>query len=166
LRRFIQIFFFYEHCSHFTVKTLSSLADTIDLSVLCRLESILAPVEIGLLCGTNIDHLGSSLDLASLLLEKIPTLCNNKPLGVFGVGGVGMYLGSNLNMFVDFFVDDDPLKQSKSLYDIPIISLDQVPENSLVIVAFNNPELSFQMRNILLSRRPELEFICLPDHSE
>jgi hypothetical protein len=63
---------------------------------------------------------------------------------------------------LSFYVDDDPAKQGTRFADCPIISVGEIPEGSVVIVAFNNPEASFKMCERLKQARPEIDFIAPP----
>ena len=77
-----------------------------------------------------------------------------------------MWLGTMLKGRLSFHVDDDPAKQGILFVECPIIGVGEIPEDSVVIVAFNNPEASFQMCERLKQTRPEINFVAPPRISQ
>jgi len=71
-------------------------------------------------------------------------------------------LGAALKGRLSFFVDEDPAKQGATFAECPIISVPEIPEESVVVVAFNNPEASRSMCERLKQVRPEINFVAPP----
>ena len=68
-------------------------------------------------------------------------------IGIFGVNGAGMWLGAVLKGQLSFYVDEDPAKQG-TFAECPIIGVSEIPKDSVVIVAFNNPVASRKCANV------------------
>jgi len=85
-----------------------------------------------------------------------------RPIGIFGVNGAGMWLGAVLKGQLSFYVDEDPAKQGTEFAECPIIGVSEIPEDSVVIVAFNNPAASRSMCERLKRIRPEINFVAPP----
>jgi SAM-dependent methyltransferase len=159
-------FFFLEHCSHFTEKSLNVVSALAGLSILHRLEGVLGLIEIGFVAQRSEKHRSvtpiEAIEWAQSLPEFIRGYATQKPIGIFGVNGAGMWLGTMLKGRLSFYVDDDPAKQGTRFADCPIIGVSEIPEDSVVIVAFNNPEASFKMCERLKRTRPEIDFVAPP----
>jgi SAM-dependent methyltransferase len=159
-------FFFLEHCSHFTAKSLNVVAALAGLSILNRLEGVLGLIEIGFVSQRSEKHQSvtpiEAIQWANSLPEFIRGLGKQKHVGIFGVNGAGMWLGTVLKGQLSFYVDDDPAKQGTTFAECPIVGVSEIPEDSVVIVAFNNPEASYKMCERLKQARPEINFIAPP----
>jgi SAM-dependent methyltransferase len=159
-------FFFLEHCSHFTEKSLNVVSALAGLSILSRLQGVLGLIEIGFVAQRSEKYRSvtpiEAIRWAQLLPEFIRGYATHQQIGIFGVNGAGMWLGTMLKGQLSFYVDDDPAKQGTRFADCPIISVGEIPEGSVVIVAFNNPEASFKMCERLKQARPEIDFIAPP----
>jgi SAM-dependent methyltransferase len=159
-------FFFLEHCSHFTAKSLNVVSALAGLSILNRLEGVLGLVEIGFVSQRSEKHQSvtpiEAIQWAKSLPEFIRGHGKQKQVGIFGVNGAGMWLGTVLKGQLSFYVDDDPAKQGTTFAECPIVSVSEIPEDSVVIVAFNNPEASYKMCERLKQARPEINFIAPP----
>lgn len=159
-------FFFLEHCSHFTEKTLNVLSAFAGISILERMEGALGPIEIGFI-GKNANRETQINPLTAIswtdsLPRHILNNSENENIGIFGLNGVGMWLGAILKSKISFFVDDDPNKQGAKFCEIPIVSVKEIPKGSLVVVAFNNPEASIKMLERLRTLRPDITYLSPP----
>jgi SAM-dependent methyltransferase len=159
-------FFFLEHCSHFTEQSLNVVSALAGLSIVNRLDGVLGSVEIGFVSRrsetsgsvTAMDAIRWSMSLP----EFIRGHGNAKQIGVFGVNGAGMWLGTVLRGRLSFYVDEDPAKQGAEFAGCPIIGVGDIPEGAVVVVAFNNPEASRKMSERLKRMRPEIDFVAPP----
>jgi SAM-dependent methyltransferase len=156
-------FFFLEHCSHFTENSLNVVSALAGLSILNRLEGVLGLTEIGFVSRRSEEHRSvtpiEAIQWAESLPEFIRRYGQQKQVGIFGVNGAGMWLGTVLKGQLSFFVDDDPAKQGTTFADCPIIGINEIPEGAVVMVPFNNPEASRKMCERLRQARPEINFI-------
>ncbi|MFL9880041.1 methyltransferase domain-containing protein [Herbaspirillum rhizosphaerae] len=160
-------FFFLEHCSHFTESSLNTLAAFSGLSIVDRMEGVLGSIEIGFIAKDakrkpEVNPV-SAIAWANALPPYILENKKQRTLGVFGLNGVGMWLGAMMKGDISFFVDDDPAKQGSTFAECPIISVTDIPTDSVVIVAFNNPSSSIKMSERLAKLRPDIEFISPPN---
>lgn len=157
-------FFFLEHCSHFTAHTLEVLATLADLKITKRLGGVVSPTEIGFVAkradDTNQIDAAQAIAWAQTLPPFIRQNSKGRRVGIFGVNGAGMWLGAALKGEIHFFVDDDPSKQGHKFADIQIIGVGDIPQDSIVFVAYNNPEASQKMCDKLKNRRPDAEFLA------
>ncbi|ARN83227.1 hypothetical protein B1812_21485 [Methylocystis bryophila] len=160
-------FFFLEHCSHFTARTLNIVASLAGLSIINTLEGLISPTEIGFV-GRQAEQKPSqsaaleAIRWAQALPNFIRAFAKDKAFGVFGVNGAGMWLGAALKGKLSFFVDDDPSKQGSRFAGCPILSVDEIADGALVFVPYNNPEASLEMCTKLKKRRPEVAFVAPP----
>jgi SAM-dependent methyltransferase len=159
-------FFFLEHCSHFTEKSLNVVSALAGLSIVNRLDGALGLVEIGFVSQrsekANPVTPVEALQWAQSLPDFIRGYGRERQIGVFGVNGAGMWLGTVLKGLLSFYIDDDPSKQGTEFAQCPIIAVGEIPEGSLVIVAFNNPEASVRMCQRLKRARPDIDFVAPP----
>ena len=159
-------FYFLEHCSHFTEKSLNVVSALAGLSILDRLEGVLGLTEIGFVSQRCERHQSvtpiEAIQWAELLPEFVRLQGNQSKIGIFGVNGAGMWLGTVLKGQISFYVDDDPAKQGTTFAECPIISVNEIPEDSVVVVPFNNPDASWKMCERLKRARPEINFIAPP----
>jgi 2-polyprenyl-3-methyl-5-hydroxy-6-metoxy-1,4-benzoquinol methylase len=156
-------FFFMEHCSHFTSETLNIAAAISGLRILNTLEGKLGTVEIGFLAEKYSEILDDAfepkIDYSEQLVNYINTFPREKKLGIFGLNGAGMWLSVICKGKISFIIDDNPLKQNSTFAGIPILSLDDSPPDSTVLVAYNNPKLSLEMLSKLEVRKPSINFV-------
>jgi len=159
-------FFFLEHCSHFTESSLNVVSALAGLSIVDRLEGKLGRIEIGFVSQRSERGKTASpveaIEWSQSLPEFIQAIGSNRKIGVFGLNGAGMWLGAALKGRLSFFVDEDPAKQGATFAECPIISVPEIPEESVVVVAFNNPEASRSMCERLKQVRPEINFVAPP----
>ena len=162
--------FFFEHCSHFTSSTLNLTLLSAGLNVIGTLREGLAPIEIGAIGKRPHNTLTNALTWSSKLpvriighIEKYNLSSDTERIGLFGVGGAGLYLSQAVSPMFSFLVDDDLNKQGKLHAGKPIISVQMIPNGGTVFVAFNNPEASMQMKTRLQGRRPDVHFVDFPE---
>ena len=159
-------FFFLEHCSHFTESSLNVVSALAGLSIVDRLEGKLGRVEIGFVSQRSEKAESASprqaVEWAQSLPEFIRGFGRQRKIGVFGVYGAGLWLGVVLKSQLSFYVDEDPLKQGTTFAECPILGVPEIPEGSVVVVAYNTPEASRQMCERLKQLRPEIDFVAPP----
>ncbi len=159
-------FFFLEHCSHFTESSLNVVSALAGLSIVNRLEGKLGRIEIGFVSQRSANGRSASpleaVEWSQSLPEFIRGFGRQRKIGVFGVNGAGMWLGVMLKGQLSFYVDEDPSKQGTTFAKLPIMGVAEIPEDSVVVVAFNNPEASRKMCERLKQLRPEIDFVAPP----
>ena len=159
-------FYFLEHCSHFTERSLNVVSALAGLSILDRLEGVLGLTEIGFVSRRSERHASVTPIQAIQWAESLPEFIRGhdkqRPIGIFGVNGAGMWLGTVLKGLISFYVDEDPAKQGTTFAECPIVSVKEIPEGAVVIVAINNPEASCKICERLKQTRPEISFIAPP----
>ena len=80
-------------------------------------------------------HIQARVDwLAGLLSTARHAASNASKLGVLGTAIAGSWMAGGLGERVDFFVEDDPNRQGRQHLDRPILSVDQIPSGSTIIV--------------------------------
>jgi SAM-dependent methyltransferase len=158
-------FFFLEHCSHFTESSLNVVSALAGLSIVNRLEGKLGRVEIGFVSQRSEKEQSASPVEAVEWSRSLPEFIRGfgrRKIGVFGVYGAGLWLGVVLKGQLSFYVDEDPLKQGTTFAECPIIGVAEIPEDSVVVVAFNTPDASRKMCERLKQLRPEIDFVAPP----
>ena len=168
-------FFLMEHCSHFTMPTLTDTLASAGLAVTHELMGI-AAIEIGVVAQKPAGIVrpayrnpAEAADQARLCLawaESLPDFVrsqgNGRPKGLFGVGGAGIWLGVLLRGEISFFVDEDPGKQGHEFAGCPILDLAGVPANATVFVTFNNPQASARIGQRLATKSDRVRFAVPP----
>jgi 2-polyprenyl-3-methyl-5-hydroxy-6-metoxy-1,4-benzoquinol methylase len=145
-------FYFMEHCSHFSQKTLNIAASLSGFKVLHNLEGRLGTVEIGFIARRNVSvssGIDSQIAYTKAQIDYINNFHGDGKLGVFGLNGAGMYLAVIHKTKIDFIVDENPAKQDSTFNGIPIISLKNIASGATILVSYNNPKLSAKMRDKL-----------------
>ena len=159
-------FYFWEHCSHFTPRSLNVVSSLVGLDIVNKMEGLLGTVEIGFIAKRSEKEYPAFAVEAVRWAQSLPgfirSQAKGKRINIFGVYGVGMWLGAMLKGELSFFVDDDPLKQGTRFAGCLIISVDEVPEGDTVFVAYNNPEASLKMCERLKLHRPGVNFLAPP----
>jgi len=159
-------FFFLEHCSHFTESSLNVVSALAGLSIVDRLKGKLGRVEIGFVAQHGEKGESASpveaVEWSQSLPEFIRGFGRQRKIGVFGVYGAGLWLGVVLKGQLSFYVDEDPLKHGTTFAECPVIGVAEIPEDSVVVVAFNTPEASRKMCERLQQLRPEIDFVAPP----
>jgi hypothetical protein len=82
-------------------------------------------------------------------------------VGIFGVGGSGIWLGKLFNKEIAFYVDEDPKKVGKVFCDIPIVGVAEITAGSTVYIALNTVAQSSALAARLQVTRPDVAFIVL-----
>lgn len=139
-----------DHLMHFTPRTLALIVERagfevqfIETSWITKELSLLAtPSEAG---QHNDDSLARFPELrkraASVAWLRATMECAlagaalGKPLGVFGTSIAATWVASFLGESVEFFVDEDPLRQNRSYMGRAVLSPSQVPPGSRVFLA-------------------------------
>lgn len=159
-------FFFLEHCSHFTERSLNVVSALAGLSIVDRLKGKLGRVEIGFVSQRSERRESASpaeaVEWAQSLPEFVRGVGRQRKIGVFGVYGAGLWLGVVLKGQLSFYVDEDPLKQGTTFAECPILGVAEIPKDSVVVVAYNTPEASRKMCERLKQLRPEIDFVAPP----
>ncbi len=166
-------FFILEHCSHFVPETLKYALNQAQLKVTHALEGLSA-IEIGFIAMVG-DEKPIAADCEVLrrdaleaiqwslkLLTFVRDNAQNKKIGLFGVGGAGVWLGTALRGVVDFYVDEDPGKQGQSFAGVPILHPDSVPSDGRLFVTFNTPQSAYQIGKRLSEKYRSLEILVSP----
>ena len=159
-------FFFLEHCSHFTESSLNVVSALAGLSIVNRLEGKLGRIEIGFVSQRS-EKGGSASPVEAIawsqsLPEFVRGYARQRKIGIFGLNGAGIWLGVVLKGQLSFYVDEDPSKQGATFAECPIVGVADIPKDSVVVVAFNNPEASAKMCQRLKQLRPEIDFVAPP----
>lgn len=159
-------FFFLEHCSHFTESTLNVVSALAGLGIVNRLQGKLGRIEIGFVAQRCEKAESASpveaIEWSQSLPEFVRCIGHGRRIGIFGLNGAGMWLGVMLKGRLSFYVDQDPSKQGATFAECPIIGVADIPVDSVVVVAFNNPEASREMCERLKKLRPEIDFVAPP----
>jgi hypothetical protein len=155
--------FFYEHCSHFTPQTLAYLSSLSGFSIYKNLDGFLSPIEIGFLARNAEEIIDGPLNNAmswiDTILEDMQKMRDGANIGVFGVGGAGLFIGPILGKSINFFVDDDPLKQGKLSMGIKILAVKEIESGAIVYVPFNNRIAAQTIQKRLSEVRPDVKFV-------
>jgi hypothetical protein len=103
-----------------------------------------------------------AIEWSQSLPEFVRGFGRERKIGIFGLNGAGMWLGVVLKGQLSFYVDEDPSKQGATFAECPIVGVADIPQDSVVVVAFNNPEASAKMCERLKQLRPEIDFVAPP----
>jgi 2-polyprenyl-3-methyl-5-hydroxy-6-metoxy-1,4-benzoquinol methylase len=168
-------FFLLEHCSHFTVETLSHTLNLAGLEVIREISDF-SPIEIGLVARRaqntvasapyDIHGIRKSVHQCLAWAESLPSLVRDnirgRKAGLLGVGGAGIWLGVYLRGEISFYVDEDPGKQGHSFAGCPIIKGSEVSPDAIVFVTFNNAQASERICARLSEAFPDKSFLAPP----
>jgi len=157
-------FFFLEHVAHFSKSTLNRLLTQNGFHCITTLEGQLGPVEIAFVGKKNKVVQPDEIGLMTVRIQemKIRIAEVTGVTGVFGVKGMGMYLASNPTT-VDYLLDDSPEMVGHHFNGKPIYSRELAPKDSVLFVAYNNPETSKKMSQTLQKSLPHLQVVDLFD---
>ena len=72
----------------------------------------------------------------TLMLAEAKKQSSSDSFGIFGTSVAATWIAGELGNEVDFFVDEDPGSKGKTHLSRPILTPDQVPQNSTVFLAF------------------------------
>ncbi|MBF0550751.1 MAG: class I SAM-dependent methyltransferase [Deltaproteobacteria bacterium] len=165
-----------DHCSHFSL-------DSLDIAVKQAgfeprtTTSHWIPKEIGLVAtpveevlkvilhpnwSSLVQSVEKSLDWLNRVADHATNTARNGRFGIFGTAIAGTWLAATLREEVNFFVDEDPLRQGKSHLGLPVLKLDQVPEDTSVYLAFPTQLADSIYRRLKISY-PALNLVRPPE---
>jgi len=135
-----------DHCSHFSVKTLGSFLMDAGFEVV-EIKSRLETRECWAICRQgnfeqnklSIDDttwLPESVEWINLVRNHAKSFSNKSSFGVFGTSINAIWLFGELELDVDFFVDEDVSRQHTKLFGRPVVSPEEVVEGSVVYLPF------------------------------
>jgi hypothetical protein len=136
-----------DHCSHFSVKTLSSFLMNAGFDVV-EIKSRIETRECWAICRPgkfehsqilSIDEttwLPESVQWINLVRDHAKSFSSNGSFGVFGTSINAIWLFGELELEVDFFVDEDVSRQHTRLFGRPVVSPEEVVEGSVVYLPF------------------------------
>ena len=136
-----------DHCSHFSVKTLGSFLMNAGFDVV-EIKSRLETRECWAICRPgNFEHneilsiddtiwLPESVEWINLVRDHAKSFSNKGSFGVFGTSINAIWLFGELELDVDFFVDEDASRQHTKLFGRPVVSPEEVVEGSVVYLPF------------------------------
>ncbi len=136
-----------DHCSHFSVETLSALIRAAGFEILVATNQWV-PKEITIVArptakpypftSVGFEHaqlLEHHLAWLSEVSAQARKESEEKKLGIFGTAIAGTWLWKELEGRAAFFVDEDPNRQGLQHYGLPILSPHKVPPESSVYLA-------------------------------
>jgi 2-polyprenyl-3-methyl-5-hydroxy-6-metoxy-1,4-benzoquinol methylase len=131
-----------DHCSHFSLESLNKLAIKSNLKILKSKNVIKKEISLILEKTDNNKYtqlVSSYFRNFELLASKIEglSLDKNPNLGIFGSSIAATLLFSRFRDKIKFFVDEDPYKVGNQHFNIPIISTEKIPADSIVIIPMN-----------------------------
>ena len=136
-----------DHCSHFSVKTLGSFLMNAGFDVV-EIKSRLETRECWAICRPgNFEHneilsiddttwLPESVEWINLVRDHAKSFSNKGSFGVFGTSINAIWLFGELELDVDFFVDEDASRQHTKLFGRPVVNPEEVVEGSVVYLPF------------------------------
>jgi 2-polyprenyl-3-methyl-5-hydroxy-6-metoxy-1,4-benzoquinol methylase len=136
-----------DHCSHFSVKTLGSFLMNAGFDVV-EIKSRLETRECWAICRpAKFEHskilsiddttwLPESVEWINLVRDHAKSFSNGGSFGVFGTSINAIWLFGELELDVDFFVDEDASRQHTRLFGRPVVSPEEVVEGSIVYLPF------------------------------
>lgn len=162
-----------DHCSHFTAATLVALVEMAGFQVEAIGDAVI-PKELTLIGRPALKgkalptrresglELGSrSLDWLRQVLAAARGYSSQPPFGLFGTAIAGTWLGGVLGDRVDFFVDEDRLRQGRYHLGRPILMPDEVPDGHSVYMALP-VEIAGPVYNRLQLARPSVHYVLPP----
>lgn len=139
-----------DHCSHFTVDTLSAFLTNSGFNIV-QIESRLETRECWAVCkkgklvqkekvqAKNTAWLEKSIDWISIVKTDAQKFAKEYSFGIFGTSINALWLFGELELDVNFFVDEDVSRQGTRLFGRPVISPSDVVEGSVVYLPFVPP---------------------------
>lgn len=144
----------YDHCSHFTPTTLGRLAELAGYTILQRTEPWLSK-EIGIILQKkqNNDIMPNKkeemklqknnyletilgIDWLKQLHAQLLEIALRGDIAILGTSIAGTWLATNCPYEIEYFVDEDVSKIGKLHLGIPILSLDKLPSETIVLLPF------------------------------
>jgi 2-polyprenyl-3-methyl-5-hydroxy-6-metoxy-1,4-benzoquinol methylase len=136
-----------DHCSHFSVPTLTLFLERAGFEVV-RIESRIETRECWAVCkpsktattsigaNPNTVWVGESVRWLNEVKNHASSLAKSKSFGIFGTSINALWLFGELELDVKFFVDEDPSRVGKKLYGRPVIEPSEVMPGSTVYLPF------------------------------
>ena len=136
-----------DHCSHFSVKTLGSFLMGAGFDVV-EVKTRLETRECWAICRPrkheyneilSIDDttwFPKSVEWIKMVRVHAESFSSRGSFGVLGTSINALWLFGELELDVDFFVDEDASRQHKKLFGRPVISPEEVVEGSVVYLPF------------------------------
>jgi 2-polyprenyl-3-methyl-5-hydroxy-6-metoxy-1,4-benzoquinol methylase len=137
-----------DHLTHFSSKALSNLFHEFSVKILKNVF----PKELFCIVGNerniknkycidplaSIEYVNKSLNLIDQFrLESVEIARNSKNFGIFGVSNISTWLFSEMNEYVNFFVDEDKDRIWKKYMGKMILPPESIPENAVVFIPFS-----------------------------
>ena len=138
-----------DHCSHFTVETVTGLIQNAGLDVL-SVATDWVPKELTVVarktehqtkreCRTlkpnSFKATADSLQWLEAIVATARIASANSPFGLFGTSIAATWLLSELEDSVSFFVDEDPHRAGKTYMNRPVYAPHEVPRGAHVLIA-------------------------------
>jgi trans-aconitate methyltransferase len=148
-----------DHMMHFTPRTLARLVERAGFRII-KISTDWIPKELSMVVapGTGTSTFDSYAELRGResTVEWLQALHRKAELiakrstsfGIFGTSIAGSWLASSLSATVDFFVDEDPLRQHRTYLGRPVVGPADVQRGSTVFLALV-PGIAEKVRNRL-----------------
>ena len=136
-----------DHCSHFSVPTLKIFLEQVGFEVV-RIESRIETRECWAICKPSKSTpdkkgllpetrwIGESIRWLNEVKDHAKSLAVAKSFGLFGTSINALWLYGELELDIDFFVDEDTTRIGKNLYGRPVINPSEVSSGSTVYMPF------------------------------
>jgi SAM-dependent methyltransferase len=136
-----------DHCSHFSVDTLSTFLTNSGFNIV-QVESRLETRECWAVCkkGKSVHEeklparstvwLEKSIDWIHIVRDDARKIAKENSFGIFGTSINALWLFGEIELDVNFFVDEDVSRQGTRLFGRPVISPSEVVEGSVVYLPF------------------------------
>jgi SAM-dependent methyltransferase len=142
-----------DHCTHFSVGTLSAFLSRVGFEVLGAYNdwvpkelTVLARPSVGLAPQPSADpaanarrFAGAGVSWLADVLRLAQQTAEHPPFGLFGTSIAATWLGGELGERVLFFVDEDPARIGRQHLGKPIYDPGSMPANSSLLVALPGP---------------------------
>jgi SAM-dependent methyltransferase len=167
-----------DHCSHFVSETLAHLSVCSGFQITNAAVSWL-PKEISLImrrsdqgplhCSMRYDPsvILAHVKKATSNLEKIVghagQVAAQGNFGIFGTAISGTWLAADLGDLVDFFIDEDPIRQGKRHMQRLVLSPDDAPSGAAVYLSLSRATAN-KVKNRLAPLHPSLDFVLPPEY--
>ncbi|NCU81307.1 MAG: class I SAM-dependent methyltransferase [Acidimicrobiia bacterium] len=136
-----------DHCSHFSKKTLKVFLQNAGFEVV-QIETTLETRECWAICRPSksetttdlskidTDWVARSIEWINLVRDNARSVSARDSFGIFGTSINALWLFGELELDVDFFVDEDSSRQGKKLFGRPVISPSMIVKDSTVYLPF------------------------------
>ncbi len=161
-----------DHCSHFTLKTLEQLMrqagfkiidssnawNSKEIGVLAqRDDNISTPTKIINYYPENNELIHRHNSWLTNILEDLKSFDSKREIGILGTAIAGTWLANSLQRESFFWVDEDLSQTGKKHMGSIIISIKNIPVNSMVYLPFPNI-IARDICSRLQQTRPDIEF--------